>query len=118
MLNVLSKILERAVHGQLSDYLEKKNVLFKNQSGFRSRYSTDTCLISLTDYVKKEIQKGNYVGMVLIDLQKAFDTVNHEILLSKLEAIGVKPDSCSWFRSYLSNREQCVEVNGKRSDFM
>ena len=118
VLNVLSKILERAVHGQLSDYLEKKNVLFKNQSGFRSRYSTDTCLISLTDYVKKEIQKGNYVGMVLIDLQKAFDTVNHEILLSKLEAIGVKPDSCSWFRSYLFDREQCVEVNGKRSDFM
>ena len=60
--------------------------------------------------------RGKLVGMVLIDLQKAFDTVDHEILISKLEAIGVS--SVAWFRSYLSDRKQCVDVSGKRSDFM
>ena len=65
--------------------------------------------------MKGEIGKGNLVGMVLIDLQKALDTVNHGILLEKLRAIGV---SSSWFESYLSNRVQCVEVDGIRSDFV
>ena len=116
ILSVLSKILERAVHGQLGAYLEKRDILYKNQSGFRGHYSTDTCLIGLSDFVKGEIGKGNLVGMVLIDLQKAFDTVNHEILLSKMEAMGVT--SVTWFKSYLSQREQCVEVNGKQSDFL
>ena len=84
ILSVLSKVLERAVHGQLGAYLEKNSILYKNQSGFRGHYSTDTCLIGLSDFIKGEIGKGNLVGMVLIDLQKAFDTVNHEILLSKM----------------------------------
>ena len=99
----------------LNQYLEKRGILCDNQSGFRSGFSTDSCLIGLSDYVKGEIGKGNLVGMVLIDLQKAFDTVNHGILLEKLRAIGV---SSSWFESYLSNRVQCVEVDGIRSDFV
>ena len=116
VLNVLSKVLERAVQNQLSEYLTKKNILSSHQSGFRSRYSTDTCLIHLSDYVKNEISNGNFVGMVFLDLRKAFDTVNHVILLSKLSAIGVS--SVSWFQSYLGDREQCVEVSGRRSDFL
>ena len=116
VLSVLSKVLERAVHTQLCEYLEKKSVLYNKQSGFRRNFSTDTCLIGLTDYLKSEVTNGNYVGMVLIDLQKAFDTVDHGILLSKLEAIGVT--SIPWFKSYLSGREQCVEVDGIRSDFL
>ena len=116
ILNVLSKVLEKAVHFQLVGHLKAKNVLYKNQSGFRGSYSTDTCLVGLSDYVKGEMGKGNLVGMVLIDLQKAFDTVDHEILLSKLDAIGVT--SVSWFRSYLSDRQQCVEIGGVLSDFL
>ena len=79
ILSVLLKILERAVHSQLSEYLEKRGLLFENQSGFRSGYSTDSCLIGLTDFIKDELSRGNLVGMVLIDLQKAFDTVDHVI---------------------------------------
>ena len=116
LLNVLSKILERAVHSQLSHYLETRGLLFKNQSGFRGGFSTDSCLIGLTDYVKGELGRGNFVGMVLIDLQKAFDTVDHGILSQKLRAIGVS--SFRWFESYLCDRRQCVEVNGTRSEFL
>jgi hypothetical protein len=116
ILNVLSKILERAVHGQLKEFLERRDLLYRNQSGFRGKFSTDSCLIGLSDFVKGEMGRGNMVGMVLIDLQKAFDTVDHEILLKKLNAMGVT--SVSWFRSYLSERRQCVVVNGRSSDFM
>ena len=115
ILNVLSKILERAAHSQLSDYLEKRGLLFENQSGFRGGYSTDSCLIGLSDFIKEELGKGNLVGMVLIDLQKAFDTVDHTVLMGKLESIGVS--SLSWFDSYLSGRKQCVDLKGTRSEF-
>ena len=67
-------------------------------------------------YVRAEMGKGNLTGLVLIDLQKAFDTVDHGVLLSKLRSMGV--DSVTWFDSYLSNRTQCVENDGVRSDFM
>ena len=118
VLNVLSKILERAVCLQMNEYLEKRKILFENQSGFRGRYSTDTCLADLTDYVKGEMTDGRLVGMVCIDLRKAFDTVDHSILLDKLYHIGASSSAVNWFRSYLSGRQQCVEVSGVKSDFM
>ena len=96
--------------------MDKRGILFEKQSGFRSGFSTDSCVIQLSDFMKHEISNGNYVGMVLIDLQKAFDTVDHRIMLDKLRAIGVT--SIDWFQSYLSNRIQCVEVNGVRSEFL
>ena len=116
ILSVLSKLLERAAHSQLSEYLEKRGLLFEHQSGFRGGYSTDSCLIGLSDFIKGEIAKGNMVGMVLIDLQKAFDTVDHTILRDKLSAIGIS--STKWFESYLSDRRQCVDVGGTRSEFL
>jgi len=116
VLNSLSKILERTVHRQLVRYLESKKILFDNQSGFRSGFSTDTCLVNLTDYVRSEISRGNLVGMVMIDLRKAFDTVDFDILLMKLKSMGVK--STDWFRSYLTGRRQCVNVDGVDSDFL
>ena len=109
ILSVSSKILERAVYVQLESYLREKNILYGYQSGFRGSFSTDTCLTHLTDYVRKHTSVGNITGMVLIDLQKAFDTVDHVILLKKLEAMGVS--SVEWFRSYLCDRTQIVNVN-------
>ena len=115
ILPVLSKILERVVNSQLTDFLEKNGILLSNQSGFRGKFSTDTCTIDLTDYVKSEISSGKMVGMTLIDLCKAFDTVNHDILIEKLAAIGVS--SIEWFKSYLAARSQCVVSSNSQSDF-
>ncbi len=110
ILSVASKILERAVYVQLEGYLRENNILYSYQSGFRGSFSTDTCLTHLTDLIRKKISNNNFTGMILIDLQKAFDTVDHIILLDKLKAMGVS--SIEWFRSYLTNRSQLVNVNG------
>ena len=114
ILPIVSKILERAVYKQVVDYLDRNNLLYENQSGFRKAYSTDTCLINLTDQIKLDMSKGLYVGMVLIDLQKAFDTVDHEILCNKLKSMGI--NSTEWFQSYLGGRNQVVEANDTLSE--
>lgn len=112
ILSVVSKVLERIIYDQVERYLSENNLLYSHQSGFRHKYSTDTCLLHLTDFIKFEMDKGNYIGMVLLDLQKAFDTVDHGILLMKLEAMGFSSDVIHWFRSYLSSRTQTVNVSG------
>ena len=114
ILPITSKILEKAVFIQLNEYLVKNNLIYKFQSGFRGKYSTDTCLIYLLDYIRNQIGSGLYTGMVLLDIQKAFDSVHHSILCRKLKAMGVK--STGWFNSYLSNREQIVNVGGTDSE--
>ena len=81
ILPTISKILERAVYVQMEKHLKDNNILYKFQSGFRTSYSTDTCLINLQDGIRIEISQEKYVGMVLIDLQKAFDTVDYDIYI-------------------------------------
>ena len=89
VLSVISKVLKIVICEQLTDYIEKPDYLYELQSGFRSSYSTDSCLIHLSDHILKNQDNGQYPGMVILDLQKAFDTVNHKILISKLRAMGV-----------------------------
>ncbi|CAG2230050.1 unnamed protein product [Mytilus edulis] len=113
ILIVVSKIVERSVYSQLEKYLVENDLLYNLQSGFRSAYSTDTCLIHLLDHIKNETAKGLYTGMIMLDLQKAFDTVDHLILCNKLQKMGVK--CTKWFESYLCNRQQKVNINGTES---
>ena len=94
---------------RLKNILGENNILYDFQSGFRGSFSTDTCLIHLSDHIRTQMSLGNYTGMVLLDLQKAFDTVDHVILCKKLQAMGI--GSVEWFQSYLSNRQQIVSVN-------
>ena len=83
ILSIVSKILERSISIQLIDFIKENNLLYEYQSGFRGSYSTDTCLIHLLDYIKGNTAKGLYTGMIMLDLQKAFDTVDHSILCKK-----------------------------------
>ena len=112
ILNSMSKVIERIVFSQLNEYLVNNKLLYEFQSGFRSNYSSDTCLIHLCDFIRQECDQGKYTGMVTLDLQKAFDTVNHAILLAKMKALGMTTDAVNWFQSYLSDRQQIVDVNG------
>ena len=116
ILTVLSKILERAVNDQLNNFLSRRCLLYDFQSGFRKGYSTETCLVNLNDFIRTQTSKGKVTGMVLIDLQKAFDCVDHNLLLSKLSSMGVS--SLDWFRSYLTDRYQCTQVSGVDSSFL
>ena len=116
ILPVLSKVFERAVNDQLNTYLSRRGLLYNFQSGFRKGYSTDTCLMNLNDYIKTQTSNGNYTGMILIDLQKAFDCVDHSLLVKKLSAMGIA--STDWFRSYLNDRVQCTSVDGIDSEFL
>ena len=114
ILSIVSKILESAVYVQLETYLVENNILHEYQSGFRKAYSADTCLIHLLDHIKVNNAAGLYTGMILLDLQKAFDTVYHEILCRKLKTMGV--GSTDWFMSCLQNRRQIVTVGKTQSD--
>ena len=116
ILSVVSKILERSIYKQLIDFLQENKMLYHLQSGFRQKYSTDTCLIHLLDYLRTNNSKGLYTGMIMLDLQKAFDTVDHNILCNKLKVMGVQ--SIDWFESYLTDRVQFVSVNNTMSEPM
>ena len=111
----ISKILEKSVHCQLVEYLKQNKLLYDYQSGFRFGYSTETCLIWLSDFIREQSSKGLYTGVALLDVQKAFDSVDHAILCKKLSAMGIQPN---WFHSYLSDRSQIVVVNNVSSDPM
>ncbi len=111
ILSIVSKILERAVYNKLESFLVKNNILYEYQSGVRG---TDSCLIHLTDHIRAQTSRGMFTGMIMLDLQKAFDTVDHDIICRKLLEMGV--ESVEWFRSYLSDRTQSVHVNDARSD--
>ena len=110
ILNSMSKVIERIVFSQVNEYLVNNKLLYEFQSGFRSNYSSDTCLNHLCDFIRQECDQGKYTGMVTLDLQNAFDTVNHTISLAKMKALGMTTDAVNWFQSYLSDRQHIVDV--------
>ena len=112
------KIFEKIVHHQVSNFLDQCDIPSKSQSGFRNSHSTDTAGLCVSNYILEELAKGQYVGVVLVDLKKAFDTVYHDILLKKLLCLGFCNLSLDWFQSYLSNRIQCSVVGKEQSSFL
>ena len=87
-------------------------ILSDLQFGFRQQYSTCHILINITENIRKALDDGNIGCGVFVDLQKAFDTVDHQILLAKFNHYGIRGVSNDWFKSYLSNRSQYVSING------
>ena len=103
-------LIEKAVHSRLSQYLHTKNILVTEQYGCSKGISSEDAVFRLTDSVLKFVNPKKYVGGIFCDLAKAFDCVNHEILVAKLHFYGVWGVSEDWFMSFLTNRRQKVEV--------
>ena len=115
LLPVLSKVLERVVFNCVMKHVEKHNIVFPRQFGFRKKHSTIDAIMNLVGETLKAFDNNMMVMSVFIDLKKAFDTVSHKVILSKLEKIGIKGVELDWFKSYLSNRWQVTDCNGTLS---
>ena len=115
VISAVAKVFERIIYDQIYAYLFEHDILSKSQSGFRSIHSTVTALLEATDSWAFDIDRGNVNAVVFLDLKKAFDTVGHTILLSKLSAYGIQENAFNWFRSYLENRTQICSVSGSLS---
>ena len=116
LLSSISKVFERVVFNQLYQYLDVNNLLFDSQYGFRKQHSTELAALELIDRIHKSMDNGQIPVSIFLDLSKAFDTLDHTILLSKLKHYGIKNKAFQWFNSYLSNRHQYVEFEGARSE--
>ena len=117
LLPLLSKFFERVILDQAEEFLSFNKILYDYQSGFRKNHSTDTCLSFFNDKILKGFDDGLVTGMILIYLQKAFDAINHDILLKKLNIIGFFDHTVKWFQSYLSNRKFTVNLKNCFSKF-
>ena len=118
ILSVVNKIFEKAVFEQLYYYLNDNSLLSRFQSGFRPGHSTLSLLIQMCDHWLENLDNGELNGIVSIDIKKAFDSINHSVLLNKMnEQFGIRGIELRWFQSYLSKRRQVCIVNGHSSSF-
>ena len=111
ILPLASKILERHVKNRLMNFLNKYNLLYLLQSGFRLNHSCQTALTFTIDRWIKAVDKGELIGAVFLDLAKAFDLLDHELLLQKLQKYKFSYTSLQWFSSYLNDRRQIVSIS-------
>ena len=116
ILPVISKLLEKHIHDSLMAFLTQFQLLHKNQSGFRPNHSCETALIGMVCKWLDSINRGSLIGTVMIDFKKAFDLVDHSLLLKKLKHYKLSENTLSWFASYLSSRKQKVSLNNITSD--
>ena len=110
VLPCFSKILEKIMYNRVYRYLTENNLLFQ-QFGFREGHSTSHATVNLVNNIYNSFNENKFTLGVFIDLSKAFDTVNHNILLNKLSLYGIKNNSLKWFSSYLSDRKQYVQTS-------
>ena len=110
ILPYFSKILERIMYNRLYKYLTTERLLYSKQFGFQTGLSTEHAIVKLFDQIYKSFEKDHYKLGVFIDFSKAFDTVDHTILIRKLKMYGIKGIHLAWFRSYLTNRIQYISI--------
>ena len=114
LLPSISKIMEKAVHHIV--FLNRHDILYANQYGFRKKHSTIDAITKFTNDTINSLENKESTLAVFLDLSKAFDTINHAILLNKLEHYGIRGTPLAWFKSYLSDRTQYVHYRGVNSD--
>ena len=115
VLPALSKLLEKAVHSQLMEYLETNKLLNQSQFGYRANRSTQLATTLLVDEIREAGENGKLVGALFLDLSKAFDTISHDVILDKLKTYAVLDIEIAWFTDYLFNRSQQVEIGNQKS---
>ena len=115
VIPIFAKLLEKLVHQRLYSFLQLHSILIDEQFGFRQKHSTDLAVFNLSQNILEQIESGNYCIGLFMDLSKAFDTIDHHILLQKLNYYGVRGTARDWFVNYLSDRKQYVVVNGVKS---
>ena len=116
LLPIMSKICERTAHTQFMDFLDKNSKISGLQSGNKKFHSTETTLLHYTDQLLKNMDKKRISVIVLLDMSKAFDSIQHDNLLSKLHLLGVADPTLAWFKCYLSLRKQVVRIGSVLPD--
>ena len=117
VLPCFSKMLERIMYRRLYSYLQENKILYSKQFGFQTGHSTDHAIIQLVEQIYENFEENKYTLGVFIDLAKAFDTVDHIILLRKMEIYGIGGTTLKWFENYLTNRKQYIQIsNIKKTD--
>ena len=112
LLSNLNKIFEKIIFNRLYQFLEKYNCIYELQFGFRSKHSTIHALINITERIREALDNNKLASGIFVDLQKAFDTVNHNILIKKLEYYGIRGSINERFKEYLYKRKQTVIIKG------
>ena len=115
LLSCFAKIIERLMFNRVHDFLEAFHILCKGQYGFRPKHSTELALADALDKLCTSLDDNNISMGVFLDLSKAFDTIDHSILLAKLETYGIRGNVLEWFNSYISNRSQYTYYKGMKS---
>ena len=116
VISAVACIFEKLVYEQLENYVTNNNFINPRQSGFRSLFSTTTAMLDLTNEWCFNIDRKLLNGVLFLDLKKAFDTMDHTILIKKLQYLGLDQSAVEWFKSYLSDHMQMCTVNGILSD--
>ena len=116
LLSIYNRIFEKLMYSRVTKFVKDCNILYDQQYDFRSKHSTQHAILDIVNTILQNMDNGKFSCGVFIDLKKAFDTVNHEILLAKLENYGIRGVINSWFRSYLTDRKQTTEVNNVVSE--
>ena len=117
LLQILLKVIEKIFQKQTTTFLNDNNIFYKYQSVFRNKHSTDLFLSFFNDKILKGFDKEVYIGMILIDLKRAFDMINHKILLGKHLPIGFSNNTISWYESYLAEHHFTGEIVNRVSKF-
>jgi len=115
ILPLFSKILEKLMYTRLAAFVDKHQILSKNQYGFREKHSTYMALLNMVDQISDQMDQKYFSIGIFLDLSKAFDTIDHKILLRKLEIYGIRGTALQWLHCYLTNRQQCVTINNEYS---
>ena len=115
LLPIISKIFEKVVFTQVYDYFNENKLLYKSQYGFRKLHSTELAALEFTDQIVYNLEQGKLPLAIFLDLSKAFDTIDHNILLDKLSYYGISDNALKWFKSYLRQRKQYVQYGDSKS---